>query len=303
MGNPNEVFHNQEACELVYGAGQCIEATDQYWYPKSLLKVAIAPSSAPTLDFNPIDLVKSAFHDLSGPVTAVEKWVLKQLSKVATLIENDISKLHGYLSARLGGVENTISHLAGEVSSTVGSLGGDARKVLDSLRHDIAAAVDSGVHKAEAELSTVEKEAKTLGHDAEHYADAALKTFERDVIRPLERDLRTAIHDAESAAEDAWHVWYKDIWAPADKIIHDAEHDAHKAIYFIDHSALDAIHLIDECWDWLLWMAKNSAEALEELPAKMLARLTLTGLEAHGATVTSGWDSLVTELDKKFPND
>jgi hypothetical protein len=86
-------------------------------------------------------------------------------------------------------------------------------------------------------------------------------------------------------------------------MIHEAEHDAKKAISFIDHSALDAIHIVDECWDWLEWMAKNPAKALEELPPKALAELTKGKLSSEADTITSGWAGLTKELDKKFPND
>jgi len=280
LGSYGDAYESEIACELYNGAGNCVQATDGYWYPKSLLKTVIAPSNAPAPDWSPIGAVKSALNDLSGPISTVEKWVLKQLVALGSLISNDIEKGNRYLASRFGGVENTIGHLAGDVNAIADHIGKDAT----------------------GDVSRLEKDAEGWVTEAEHYADDALRAFERDVLDPALHELRTAINDAEKASRAALSVFERDVVKPIEHDAAEALHDANKAISFIDHSALDAIHLIDECWDFLSWVAKNPARALAELPSKIFGGITEAELEASGKTVTSGWSNLVTELDKKFPN-
>jgi hypothetical protein len=296
-------FPDEATCELAYGKGNCVKGKDGGWYLNALDAANNLSPPAPGIDWDPISWGKSALSDITGVFGATERWVMKQIVKAASLIENDIAKVYGYIASRFGGVENTISHLAGEINSTIRGIPHDITSTLADLRHDIAADVDAAVSGIKRGAGDVEGGVKALEHDAEHYADTAIADFKRDVLDPLERDLRRAIHDATSEAEHAWHVWYKDIWAPALHDLREAEHDAHKAVYFIDHSALDAIHLIDETWDFLSWVAKNPLKALEAFPAKMLSELTAAKLESQGTTITSGWAGLTKELDKKFPND
>ena len=241
--------------------------------------------------------------DVTGPLGAIQRWVIKQIAKAAGLIENDISKAADYVAGRFGGIENTISHLAGEMNHIVASAGGDVSRLWDHARKDVDGWIHDAIGDALAVKGAIWNDLKSWGHDAEHYTDNAVSAFHRDVLRPVENGLHAAIHDAEHVAEDAWHVWYKDIWGPADKIIHDAEHDAHKAVYWIDHSGLDAVHLVEKCWDFLEWVALNPARALESLPRKALAELTTGKLSGDADTITSGWSGLVTELEKVFPDD
>jgi hypothetical protein len=277
---PAFAFIDEQHCEIAYGVGNCFQATDGNWYAKSALVVAIAPTNAPGLDLNPISLVQSALNDLTGPISTVEKWILKQLVKLGSLIGNDITKVYSYLGSRLGGVENTISQLAGQVNALADRAGKDL----------------SG------DVGKLSKDAEGWVADAEHYADSAVKAFERDVLDPALRDLRTAISDAEKVSKAALSTFERDVVKPIEHDASEALHDAKKAVSFIDHSALDAVHLIDECWDWLLWVAKNPAKAIEELPSKMLGSLTSAQLESQGATITSGWSGLADDLDKKFPD-
>jgi hypothetical protein len=293
-------FYTEVACELVHGKGNCLEATDGRWYPKGLLKPIIAPANGPTVDLNPVALAESALSDLTSPVDVVVKWVLKQLTKLGSLIENDISKVYGYIGSRLGGVENTISHLAGEVNSLLGSLGSDVGKALATLRHDIAADVDTAVAGVRSELSTVEREAKTLGHDAEHYADTALRTFERDVLDPALRDLRVGLTDARRAAEAALSAFERDVVRP---IEHDAAEglaEAKKAIYFIDHSGLDAVHLVDKCYDWLRAFADHPIKSLEAVPADVLKQMSTSWSEKQVTAEAKGFSSFAAELEKEL---
>jgi prophage DNA circulation protein len=255
------------------------------------------------MDWDPISWLKSALGDVTGPLGKIEKWTLKQIAKAAALVENDVHKLSDYVDAHVGGIENTISHLAGQINNLAAGVGGDVAGAFDATRHEIASLIDDALHPIKSEDDALKRDVPGWAKDAEHYADDALKAFERDVLDPALKEIRTAIHAAESDAEHAWHVWYKDIWAPALHDLREAEHAAHQAIYFIDHSALDAIHIVDECWDWLEWMAKNPAKALEELPAKAFAELGSGKLSAAATEVTSGWSDLVTELEKKFSND
>jgi hypothetical protein len=296
-------FPDQQSCEVAFGAGNCIQGLYGDWFSAEAYQASGLSSLTQGTDWDPISWAQSALSDLTGVFGPVERWVIKQIAKAASLIENDIDKVWTWLYARFGGIENTISHLAGEINSVVGSLGGDISKVLDSARHDIAAAVDAGVHKAESELSTVESEAVHLGHDAEHYTDTAIAAFEKDVLRPVENELRRLIHDAESEADHAWHVWYKDIWAPALHDLREAEHNAAKAVYFIDHSALDAIHLIDECWDWLLAFARNPIKELESMPGQVARALPGVWTLAANEPATSEIDKVIDWLNKELPNE
>ncbi len=122
------------------------------------------------------------------------------------------------------------------------------------------------------------------------------------MIDPLEKDLRRAIHVAESAADHAWHVWYSDIWAPAEHELAEARHDAAKAITFIDHSALDAIHLIDECWDWLEAFAAHPFTELESLPGQIRTALPGAWTEAAAEPATATIDKIVDWLNEELPN-
>ena len=296
-------FPDEQTCEIAWGKGHCVKGKDDAWYLNALYAAKEASPKAPGIDWNPLSWGKSALSDVFGSTGNIEKWVIKQIVKAASLIENDVHKVYSYIASRFGGVENTISHLAGQINSVIGGIPHDIASTFAELRHDVASDVDAAVKEASKGMGSVEGGLKSIVHDAEHYADNAVSAFERDVLRPLEHDLRRAIADVDSEAKNSWHIWFKDIWGPADKMIHEAEHDAKKAISFIDHSALDAIHIVDECWDWLEWMAKNPAKALEELPPKALAELTKGKLSSEADTITSGWAGLTKELDKKFPND
>src|SRR5208282_4882785 len=122
----------------------------------------------------------------------IEKWVIRQIVKAASLIENDIAKVYGYIASRLGGVENTISHLAGQVNALADRAGKDL----------------SG------DVGKLGKDAEGWVADTEHYADSAVKTFERDVLDPALRELRTAISDAEKVSKAALSTFERDVVKP-----------------------------------------------------------------------------------------
>ena len=167
------------------------------------------------MDWDPISWLKSALGDVTGPLGKIEKWTLKQIAKAAALVENDDHKLSDYVDAHVGGIENTISHLAGQINNLAAGVGGDVAGAFDATRHEIVSLIDDALHPIESEVDALKRDVPGWAKDAEHYADDALKAFERDVLDPALKELRTAIHTAESDAEHAWHVWYKDIWAPA----------------------------------------------------------------------------------------
>jgi hypothetical protein len=276
---PAFAFLDEQHCEVAYGAGNCFQATDGNWYAKSALVVAIAPTNAPGLDLNPISLVQSALNDLTGPISTVEKWILKQLVKLGSLIGNDITKVYSYLGSRLGGVENTISQLAGQVNALADRAGKDL----------------SG------DVGKLSKDAEGWVADAEHYADSAVKAFERDVLDPALRDLRTAISDAEKVSKAALSTFERDVVKPIEHDASEALHDAKKAVSFIDHSALDAIHLIDECWDWLEHLALHPVKEIEAIPAGLKAALPSAWTEAAAAPATSEIDKVIDWLTKELP--
>ena len=280
MTAPTELgFPDQETCERAYGPGKCVQGEYGSWYLRALTVAKEPAPAAPGIDWDPLSWGKSALSDIFGGAGSIEKWVIKQIVKAASLVENDIAKVYGYIASRFGGIENTISHLAGQVNALADRAGKDL----------------SG------DVGKLSKDAEGWVKDAEHYADDAIKVFTRDVLDPALREIHTAVHDAEKAGKAELSAFERDVVKPIEHDAAEALHDAKKAVSFIDRSGLDAIHIVDECWDWLEWMAKNPAKALEELPAKMLGQLSAAELEEKGTTVTSGWSGLVSELDKKFP--
>ena len=299
---PLLAFPDQQSCEVAFGAGNCTETVNGDWYATAALATSTPSTLSPTTDWDPISWGKSAISDVTGFFGATEKWVIKQIAKAAGLVENDIAKVWSWLYARFGGVENTISHLAGEINSVIGGIPHDIASTLSELRHDIAADVDADVKAATRGLGDVKSGLESILSDAERYADRGVADFKKDVIDPLERDLRRAIHDAESAADHAWHVWYSDIWAPAEHELAEARHDAAKAISFIDHSALDAIHLIDECWDWLERLAHNPLKSLEALPGELRTALPKAWTETAAEPDTAVIDKVVSWLEEELPN-
>ena len=299
---PAFAFLDEQHCEVAFGVGNCFQATDGNWYARSALVTAIAPANAPGLDLNPVSLVQSALHDLTGPVSTVEQWVLKQLVKLGALVSTDLEKAKGYTVQLIDGVGARIDHLAGQVNSVIGGIPHDITAALDELRHDVAADVDAVVKQASRGQGDIDAGLESIVHDSERYTNSVVAEMKRDVIDPLEKDLRRAIHDAESAADHAWHVWYKDIWAPAEHELAEARHDAAEAITFIDHSALDAIHLIDECWDWLERLAHNPLKSLEALPGELRTALPKAWTEAAVEPDTAVIDKVVSWLEEELPN-
>ena len=273
-------FPDKQHCELAYGVGKCVQGEYGAWYLNALVPAKEPTPAAPGIDWDPLSWGKSALSDIFGGAGSIEKWVIKQIVKAASLIENDIAKVYGYVASRFGGIENTISHLAGQVNTLAGKAG----------------------RSLEGDVGKLGKDAEGWVKDAENYADSALRVFERDVLDPALRKLHAAVSDAEKASKAALSAFERDVVKPIEHDAAEALHDAKKAVSFIDHSALDAIHIVDECWEWLEWMAKNPAKALEELPAKMLGQLTAAELEQKGATVTSGWSGLLADLERKFPD-
>ncbi len=274
-------FPDKRQCELAYGVGKCVQGEGGAWYLNALTPAKKPAPAAPGIDWDPLSWGKSALSDIFGGAGSIEKWVIKQIVKASSLIENDIAKVYGYIASRFGGIENTISHLAGQVNTLANRAGKDLT----------------------GDVGKLTKDAEGWVKDAENYADSALRVFERDVLDPALRELHTAVHDAEKVSTAALAAFERDVVKPIEHDAAEALHDAKKAVSFIDHSALDTIHIVDECWDWLEWMAKNPAKAIEELPSKLLPSLTTTSLEAKGATVQGGFDGLVTELDKVYPDD
>jgi hypothetical protein len=303
LGSFGDAYESEIACELYNGAGNCWQAADGRWYPVGALGTFLAPVNQPSTNWNPISWAESALSDLTEPVSVPIRWIIKQIVKLGSLISNDIEKVYGYLASRFGGVENTISHLAGQINSVVGTVGGDIDRALTSLRHDVAADVDAAVKPIARGLGDAEAGVGSILRDAEHYADTAVADFHRDVLTPAVNDINTALDDAQKVSAWVWQTFVPQAIAP---VVHDAS-EAHvaasKAIYWIDHGGMDAVHLVEKCWDFLEWVAVNPIRALEELPAKLLPSLTTSVLEGKGTTVLGGFDGLVSELDKVYPDE
>lgn len=273
-------FPDKQHCELAYGVGKCVQGEYGAWYLNALVPAKEASPAAPGIDWDPLSWGRSALSDIFGGAGTIEKWVIRQIVKAASLIENDIAKLYGYLGFRLGDVENTISHLAGQVNALADRAGKDL----------------SG------DVGKLGKDAEGWVADAEHYADSAVKTFERDVLDPALRELRTAISDAEKASKAALSTFERDVVKPIEHDASEALHDANKAVSFIDHSALDAIHLIDECWDWLEHLARHPVKEIEAIPAGLKAALPSAWTETAAEPATSEIDKVIDWLTKELPS-
>jgi hypothetical protein len=210
----------------------------------------------------------------------VEKWILKQLVKLGSLIGNDITKVYGYLGSRLGGIENTISQLAGQVNNLVAEGGSDV-------------------------VNTVENVGNTVNNWAallDPYIADALSQFAKDVITPLRNDVKSLDPGLYNSVSSEWDHFKKYDLPGLKKDIADAKADAHKAVSFIDHSALDAIHLIDECWDWLEHLARHPVKEIEAIPAGLKAALPSAWTETAAEPATSEIDKVIDWLTKELPS-
>ncbi len=299
---PAFAFLDEQHCEVAYGVGNCFKATDGNWYARSALVTAIAPANAPGLDLNPVSLVQSALHDLTGPVSTVEQWVLKQLVKLGALISTDLEKAKGYTVQLIDGVGARIDHLAGQVNSVIGSIGGDMDRALAGLRHDVAADVDAAVGPVSSALDTARHDIAHWSDVAAHYTDDALTAFNRDVFLPAIHDLNATIDDLQKASAWVWQVFVPQAIAPVGHDASEAQHAASKAIYWIDHSGMDAVHLIDECWDWLEAFAAHPFTELESLPGRIRTALPGAWTEAAAEPATATIDKIVDWLNEELPN-
>jgi hypothetical protein len=277
---PAFAFLDEEHCEVAFGKGNCFKATDGNWYAKSALLTEIAPSNAPTLDLNPVSLVKSALGDLSGPISTVEKWVLKQLVKLTSLVSTDLEKAKGYAESLLSPLSNALGWLITEVHGWINEAIAPLKSTWDTVSNNVVGWL----------------------HDAAHYADDAINRFHRTVVDPLATLIQTDQHNLRSGADTTWQDFLNGPYAALHNVGHDAQRVAHDAEYWVDHAGHDMKVLLDGCWEWLEWLGKNSIHDVESLPAKMLSMLTATELEQKGATVTSGWSGLLADLERKFPD-
>jgi len=303
LGSFGDAYESEIACELYNGAGNCWQAADGRWYPVGALGTFLAPVNQPSTNWNPISWAESALSDLTEPVSVPIRWIIKQIVKLGSLIETDIDAVYGYLASRFGGVENTISHLAGQINDLLASVGGALDGFWKAAKSDVEGWIGDAIHDAVAIGGDIWTVVRPWFHDAEHYADTAVSDFHRDVLTPAVNDINTALDDAQKVS--AW-VWQTFVPQAIASVVHDAS-EAHvaasKAIYWIDHGGMDAVHLVEKCWDFLEWVAVNPIRALEELPAKLLPSLTTSVLEEKGTTVLGGFDGLVSELDKVYPDE
>jgi len=245
-----------------------------------LVRATAAAEPSGGIDWNPVSWAKSAWDDITGTVNPIYKWVIKQVAKAIGLVENDIGKVRGYLLGVIHAVGSGVGDLAHDLEKVEQTIGGDIRGDIASALSGAKGLVKDALGPLESTVSQLHKDVENWIGNAEHAADKALNWFYDHTIRPalhdIEHEFDVVHHDIDTAVRDVERYWI-------DPLKHDVEealHDAKKAVYFIDHSALDAIHLIDQCWDWLEWLAHNPAGAIESLPKDFLASLTRTGLES-----------------------
>jgi len=261
-----------------------------------------APSSAGGIDWNPISWATAAWNDAGSIVAPLKKWVIKQIVSAIGFVENDISKAKSFLSSAIQGVGSGFEEVYNQITLLWKDVGSGVDAAIHTVLKEMASLVKDAVNPVIHEIDALSRAAEKLFEAAEHAGEAAINWFYDHTIRPALHDLEAAIHDVEAGADKALHEFDLHVVKPLEHDASEALHDAKKAIYFIDHSALDAIHLIDETWDWLEAFSHHPFKSLEALPGEELAKLTSSGLAGSAQTITSGWTGLIAELDKKFPD-
>ena len=115
----------------------------------------------------------------------------------------------------------------------------DARGWVNDARHWAA----EGFDYVGALISNLRRDAggwiDRLRHDAASWVDAALKWAGNELDR-----LR---HDAASWVDALWH----DVVDPLARLV--------------EHEVLDAVHVVEKCWDWLVWLGEHTFDELEDM--------------------------------------
>jgi hypothetical protein len=264
-------------------------------------QIAQAESSSTPIDWNPVSWAKSAWSDITGVIwNPIKTWVIKVVVKAAGLIENDIDKVRTGLHAATVDLKRELGTLSGEVDKVAGVVGGDVAGGLDALYKEAASLVDAALGPVEAEVDRLAKDGENLAEDALHATDEAINYFWDHVVQPALTELRSLVDDAARAADKAWDDFDRDVLPALRHDVADALNAAHAATSFIDHSALDAIHLIDECWDWLEVLARNPMHEIEALPEEIAGKLSVAWATSAGHEVSDIFTALNEGLSKEL---
>ena len=253
------------------------------------------------IDWNPISWATSAWNDATGVATEIKRWVIKQVALAVGFVENDIHKGIHYLESALDEVGQGIPWIINKVNSLADSVWGD---ITSSVKHVLSEA-ERLAHDAVAPVikavDTAWHHADNLFHSAEHVADSAINWFYDHTVRPALHDVYAAIHDVEKGADKALHEFELYVVKPIEHDASEALHEAHKAVYFIDHSALDAIHLIDETYDWLNAFRHHPMKSVEALPKALLEAADADWATTKAEDVKSLFGELATQLESTVP--
>lgn len=221
----------------------------------------------------------TAFGALTSGFDWLKEWVLRVVNLAIANVENDIAD-----------VGAAVGSIAASVDSLVGSVVSDLARGLDAVWNGIAQGVSDAEHFAEQ-----------IGHDAEHYAETAAWAIAHDVADPLWHAAMSGLDALRHEAAHEVDVVVHDVVDPIGHLADDAARWANDAVSWIDHSGMDAVHLVERCWRFLEWVADHPAAALEALPALLERDFVAPVLEDVESSATTVWDELDKSLSELVP--
>jgi hypothetical protein len=220
-------------------------------------------------DWDPLHWASEAEKDLKGIVKAVWKWVVKECIALGNLVWNDVFNVYKTLTTVTGVIESEVSYLFGQIGSEVGvgvkfikKLIADAVKAAEAGLRDLVSAVDSFAH-------AVYRDADNWYHDAVGFVIADERWWWDHVIDPAIRDVEGAGKDIYKLFDEWWQTIDRDVIRPIEHDASEALSDAKKVLYWIDHGALDAVHLVEACFDFLTYVSDHPLSSLEQTAYKL----------------------------------
>ncbi len=232
--------------------------------------------------FNPVDWYHAAdklWHDVtggaSGIVGTIEKWVLHAIHWAIQGVENDIALVRGAIAGVASAIDDG----------------------LQAVWHGLDRAYQDALAVGKEVETFAVHEAEAVGRDAEHYADDVGSFVVHDVLDPAVHEVEHLVDAVEYDAVRGLDWLYHDVVLP---IAHDAREAYDKAVAiasWVDHEALDAVHLVSKCWDFLTWVADHPMHALEMLPKLLEDAYAAPAASKIETEVSSVWSDLEKGLE------
>jgi hypothetical protein len=251
-------------------------------------------------NWDPLSWIEDAGRAVTGLTKPVQRWVIKEVKAAGDLLEKDIQDVAHVAHRDVADVFGDLEALERRVERIVVSAGGDVGEAISAVVHEsevLASSVISGLKRL---IDTTWAHADNLYHDALKSAEGDVAWAEKHVIDPGLHDLHVAVTDAEKAAEKAADATYHDLIKPI-------EHDAAEALArvvnigsWIDHSAYDAVKLVEGAAEFLEAVAAHPAAAAQKAIAEWEAGLTLDKAVDTASVANTYANRLVKSMEDLF---